>query len=314
MSDAHDSAAAGTFLTKAQQQFVGNRVIRFADVMNTTGLYTFLKENDAFQAGKDALAAVVHGLVENTLNERFHKGLNFFEKMGFLSDRKLQEHSSKVAFLKGGADFAVRAAVDLIPMVIDYVYRNNEFQTLSDFFIAWLAYVNREPSMALQNRVVRLYHGNEREYDHKRFLTVFDDGLSKRPGLLPPLPSSMIDHPEALFATMLAGCDLKNEAVLGRARELGDYLRFKPVQIDEQIGLVLDGGAVVSDLTGFAGFSLDSLFQDLLVNFHHAREAAVYSVDNDPYHAMRQERKKRILQGVAPHHEVRESSHVEARA
>lgn len=284
-------------LTPSQKQFVGNRIIHFSDVLNSTGLYTFLKQHDAFQNGREALAAVVVGLVENNMNERFHNGLSFFERIGFLSDGKLQDHGRKVAFAKGATDFAVRGAVDIIPMIVDHVHRTREFEKLAEFVIAWMAYVNRERSIALQNRVVRLYEGNEREYDHKRFGEIFEENLSNRPGSLPPVPSSLRDHPETLFVAMLAGCDLKNGAVLERARELGDYLGFKTGQIDEQIELILDGSAAVSDLTGFAGFSVDSLFQDLIANVDQARAAAVYSVENDPFQAVRQERKKRILQG-----------------
>lgn len=286
-----------TALTPAQKQFVGNHIIRFSDVLNSTGLYTFLKEHDAYEKGKDALTDVVIGLLNAKLNERFHTGLNFFEKMGFLSDRKLQEHGKRIAFAKGAADFVTRSLIDITPMVIDHVHRTREFQKLSDFFIAWLAYVNREPSVALQNRVVRLYKDSEREYDHQRFVSLFEESTTKRPGLLPIVPFGMREHPETLYMMMLAGCDLNNEGVLGRAHELGEYLGFNAAQIEQQVGVVLDGSAATSDLTGFAGFSFDSLFQDLALNVDHARDAAVYLVENDPYQQIRQERKKRILQG-----------------
>lgn len=100
-------------LTATQQSFVGGRIVR-SDILNSTGVYSFLKETGALEAAKDALAGVLTGAVESKFNDRFHAGLGFFEKLGFLSDRKYEAHCRRVAFAKGTADFFTRSAVDFL--------------------------------------------------------------------------------------------------------------------------------------------------------------------------------------------------------
>lgn len=286
-----------TTLTDTQLTVVSNRIVRFADVLNSTGVYTFLKEQGALDKAKDALGRIVTGAVEKNINARFHDGLGFFEKLGFLSDRKYQAHCRKVALAKGISEFFVGGAVDVLPQIVDHVHRSREFEKLTDFFIGGMAFVNREPTIAVQRRVIQLYESNERRYDATSFGLAFRERAAGRVGLLSPVPSSLSERREALYVSMLAGCDLRDPDVLVRARELGDFMRLSAEEVEQHVRVVLDGGEATSELTGFSAICISNVFRDLMGNVERAKQAAVYVVENDPYQAVRQQRREAVVAG-----------------
>lgn len=277
-----------SLVSQKVQNSVSTFYLNLSDILNSTGLYNFLKENDLYQKTKHELSNFLVSSVERSFNERFHNSLNIFEKIGFLSDTKWQAHQRKVGLTKGLTAFTTTTILDLAPALYDYIYQEKKFDNIIEFLIGWMAYINQQNSVIIQKRVSQFFRAHKREFPISRFQELFQRYSTLKSISFPDLSFDNQDVKYQLFHLILSSSDLQDLKILARAKECGNYLDIPTTQVDEILKNVFENQTIISDIIKFSGFSIPSLFEDLSQNIQHARECGVYSFENDPFAIERQ--------------------------
>lgn len=285
-------------ISQNTQNSVSNFYLNMADILNSTGLYNYLRENEFYQQAKHEFSDFLVTSMERSQNEKFHNSLNFFEKLGFVSNAKWQRHQQKIGLLKGLTSFTSLTALSLLPAVIDVVSRERKFANISEFLIGWLAYINKQNSIVIQKRVLQFLLACKYDLSADKYLRIFEKYVNSGQIRIPGLSFSNREFGYQLFHLILSASDLSDVNVAKRAEECGDYLGIGEVEMRDILQNVYHNQTLVSDLSVFSGLSIPCLFEDLSQNFAHARECGFYSIENDPFCQEREKNKKIIAQSV----------------
>ena len=79
---------------------------------------------------------------------------------------------------------------------------------------------------------------------------------------------------------------------------LYDYLKLAFVDTEQQIKFISDNQEYISDVANFTAFSIMDIFKDIPDNIETAKEASLYSLENDPFEKQRNSRKNKIIESV----------------
>lgn len=105
---------------------------------------------------------------------------------------------------------------------------------------------------------------------------------------------------DVLAKEIVSRCDLHNSAVNDRALEfIEDFLRMDP---ESAKGLVEDSICAqdsLSDITWFSAVDYRYVFLDFIQDVANAQQFAIYDLNNDPYGAMRENRKEKMASIVS---------------
>ncbi|WP_026731799.1 hypothetical protein [Fischerella sp. PCC 9605] len=270
-------------ISDTQQVLTSNYILRVSDVLNTTGLYNYLRENDAFHKFRREFATLMANAVEGKMNEDFHNTLNFFEKLGFVSNSKYVEHQRRVGLRKGIVSFATSSLIIAAPALIDYIYQNRRAKDLTEFVLGWQAYINKGNAFLIQKRAIQFHSAVNLKFDEQRFREIFERYANRN--VFPTLKGR--DESEEvryqLFHTILSACDLNEPMSREVCLDCADVAGLSRNDAEEMISNYGQNQRLVSEVTGFAGIALGSIFQDLASSFDHAKQCSFYTIENDPY-------------------------------
>lgn len=285
-------------LNNQSKHLISEKLIRTGEIITCTPLLIkCLRESELYSEASNKITDIIVGMVEQRANNKFHEGLTWFERNGFLSSRKEEAHIKSVENQKLYAAIATKGGVTLALYAIEAYLGLMEFNKIEEFFTGWAAYISHEMSLSLRRRVERLCELNGIPFKMDRFNANFDKYVTSRAVNLPVFPPSLERIKDKVYMAIVGGVDLNNSYINERAKELGEYLGYKEQEIEGFINQCNEGSEVVSNLAGFVGISLNNVLMDLAKDVEHAKSAAVYSIDNDPYHSIREERKQKIIIG-----------------
>lgn len=283
-------------ITEKEKDLVSSYFLNITDILNSTGLYNFLRESDLFQKGKRELADFLVGFVERNQNQRFHESLNLFEKFGFLSNQKWQDHQRRVGLLKGMASFSANTILDLGPLLFDYFYQQQSAKKKIEFLIGWLAYINQRNSVLIQKRVIQFCNALKTEFNAKRYRELFEEYSLQSTPVFPVLENADENAKFQIFQIILSVSDLEKSTVKKRANDLGNFLELSESEILNALSNTTDNQKFISDISKFSGFSINTILQDLAKNIEHAKQCGIYTFENDPYFEERKRNKEILLE------------------
>lgn len=283
--------------TQEIKNSVTNRYLKIYDLNSLSGLYNFLKENDLYEKFKYTIADFIKSFVEGKANDYFHKNLNLFEKMGFLSNKKYLQHQKNMGLLNGFTSLAAMTVIDLAPQIIDLIRTKIRNQKYIEFVVGWLAYINQKQSLILKGRIVKFYDSLGAKFELDEFNNIFDKYSTGNVNDLPALSGLTKEEKYKLFNYILSASDIEDKFVSERIKQFGnEYLAFKILEVEEIMNSVEDNLEYNSDVSSITGFSLlTSSFQSIIGNYDKAKEFAIYNFDNDPFAKIRIKRKEEIL-------------------
>ena len=257
---------------------------RTMSALNATGLYNLCKENPQYQEAKKAAASFIVGWVESTGRANFERNMNVFERCGFLSNGKYESHRKKLGLQKGLAAFAVTTAFDLGPMVIEYFAHKNRVQNLAEYIVGWLAYINGNNSLLIQNNVRRFFQNMEAEFNIHAYQEQFDYYAQSSIRVFPYLNQANVENKYQLFNFILQTSDLNDPEVKEKCTELGkDGIGLMQQEVDEIITRVEQNQELICDISLTSGFSIATVLSDLTSNAKQAMQYSSYNVANNPY-------------------------------
>lgn len=277
------------------QLMISNDFSKISNLLNTTGLYKFLKENDLYQNSKKEFSSMVTGFIENGINKDFHQNLNFFEKIGFLSESKFTKHQQKVGFYKGLTSFTVESTLSLAPAIVDYFYKKEKFTNLKEFVIGGLSFINRENSILIQNKSEVFYRLLGEKFKYSEYENLFNKYINQNIRVFPYLNKSNESEKYKLFNFIISVSDLNNLSVKSRSEEFGEYLGLNTNEIIMALENVKESSDYISDIAKISsGITLTDIFRDISESFSHSKQYSLYSLENAPYSKKRIETREII--------------------
>lgn len=145
-------------VTSNQQILVSNQFFNLSEILNSTGLYYYLKNDPRYESLKTGVADVLVSYFERNQNQAFHNNLNFLERVGFLSNTKMLAHQKRMGIQKGLLGVGVGGVLNNLPAAIDYMSHAIKVKQIKEFVIGWLAYVNKENPEIVRRAVERFYY------------------------------------------------------------------------------------------------------------------------------------------------------------
>lgn len=284
-------------LSPKVENFVSKKYFNIADNLNQTGIYTALKETGYYETSKKEASDIVVSLIEGKMNENFHSKLNIIEQLGFLNDAKYDIHRKNVSRMKGIANFGTQTVIDLTFYMMQKYNERKIFSEYMDFYIGTLGFISETPTIVIRKRVEFLYRKANVKFEPEQFREKFFKLASDNVEFIPQIPRTFFDDTEGLFLSILSAVDLQNPDTYNKAGAVGEVLGLKNNRIDHCLEVAKDTSNLNSDLISFTGLSINSIFNDLFSNYSYAKAAAVYTVNNDPYQKVREERKQLIQKG-----------------
>jgi hypothetical protein len=189
--------------------------------------------------------------------------------------------------------------MDLSPLIIDYFYKKNRVNNIKEFVIGWLAYINKKNSIKLQCRVQELYSKLGEKFNLEEYTKIFNKYSNSSISVFPYLKDNNMGEKYKLSNFILGVTDMSNDDVVERAKEFSnDYLKLAFVDTEQQIKFISDNQEYISDVANFTAFSIMDIFKDIPDNIETAKEASLYSLENDPFEKQRNSRKNKIIESV----------------
>ncbi len=285
-------------IPKGQQEVVTDNFIDFREVLNTTGLYYYLKNDTRYDQLKNHVATVLTGLLENKLNQEFHDSLNIIQKLGFFTNNRYQRHMATVGLKKEVLAGGIYGILTLLPAAVDYLTKRIQEKQMKEFVIGWLAYINKDNSSAVRFAADRFYRKMLKEdFNLKQYNRIYENCMSV--DKKPIMHDSFRMKPQALYSYIVSASDIESDDVRSRALEFGDYLNIQTESLEDTLALCKDSAEVISDLSTFTSISLSDLFSDIVKSAEHAKQYSEYCIDNDPNAKQREKNKKLVLKGGA---------------
>jgi len=285
-------------IPRGQQEIVTDNFIDLREVLNTTGLYYYLKSDPRYDQVKSHIASYFTGLFERKLNQDFHNSLSIIQQLGFFTSTKYQRHMVAVGLKKEVLAGGIYGILTILPAAIDYIAKTIQTNKLKEFVIGWLAYINKDDSTAVRFAADRFYRKILKEdFNQKQFIRIYENCMSV--DKKPIMHDSFKKNPQALYSYIVSASDIENDDVRNRALEFGDYLDIQTESLEDTMALCKDSAEVLSNLSTFTSYSLSELFSDIVKSAEHAKQYAEYCIDNDPNALQRVRNKKLVLKGGA---------------
>lgn len=254
----------------------------------------------------DAMASFLTTAVEKDMNKKFHNNLSLLEQNGLISDEKFEQHKSSVVAAKQLTGLGVYAAFSLAPIIEETINNYLNKNEIIDFVVGTYAYINREYTPLINHEIASLLLQMDIQVGASKIKSVFEkykvsSGLSHIP-IFSKRNMSIFGNSgkDVLAKEIVSRCDLHNSAVNDRALEfIEDFLRMDP---ESAKGLVEDSICAqdsLSDITWFSAVDYRYVFLDFIQDVANAQQFAIYDLNNDPYGAMRENRKEKMASIVS---------------
>lgn len=240
--------------------------------------------------------------IEKYSTKEFHESLTFFNKQGFISKEKVKMFEEKVALRKGVATSAASIILAVAPIAFSYVSNQRNLYNFQKFYISWLAYINKENSLRIDQNVSKLFSPHKvKDYDSlfREFgaedITIHDLPSLNKSNYI-QLNNYEVEQRKMFAGNILRSCDLHDEAVRERAEQFLDVCcKLSAVDIDRLIIGTKNQVDFLSDFIVFNAVTARDVFGYVFNSVQKGAAYAIYNIDNDPYRKIRQ--KKAMLAG-----------------
>ncbi len=278
---------------------VVNYYANAVDVLNITGFYNISKENNEYQRIKNDLANLIANSYEKKANKDFHNSLNFFQKNGYFVNSIYNDHVKKVGFTKGTIELFTRTSMDIAPLIYDSYLLKRKNNKIADFITGWLGYINRSNSMLISYRVKEQFIKLNKKFNSQRFEEEFYKFADDLASDFPVIKDISIYEKNRLHDFIISLCDLSKPDVFDRAQNFCNiFLNIPYTNAKQRIYEINENQEYVSDLTSVTGICINDLFSDLINNINISKQYAYYSIENDSFASIRNERKQIIDKSI----------------
>lgn len=274
------------------------RVFNYFDnankLLSSSCLYHFTKQNGLFQSAKYEIANFLSSIYEKNANEKFHKSLNYFQKLGFGIDDKVIKHQEKIGLNK----FIIASSVEIIltslPVLYDYFNRKTEVRNIKESVIGWIAYINKKNTHVIIKKCEDLYRHINEKFSIEEFINIFEKYANCN---INEFKKTIDFENRYRFFNFIISCsDLNDPDILERCKEFGIYwLKLSENEVLYAISNVKDNEEYLSDISTFSGTSIVEVFGDLAQSISHAKEYSFYCFENDLYAQKRLQNRNKIL-------------------
>lgn len=272
----------------------------------------------------DYIANYMSELIENRESKKFHEGLNFFEKNGFISPIKQKYFENEVKNKKMCGALGIHIASSTLPVLMGSLKKHMDLKNFEEVLITWMLYINNgETSHQIENFALKIFNTDFKCYD--RLLKKYKD--INRFMDLPKLNKSnktRLDRTDKellniIIEQAIASCDIFYHGNESRALEiLCDYLRMSYADATKKIDSIKQGQTYASEIALFSGISFSQYFSSLLGGVEKSIALSKYDIENDFCRKERDKRKqiivntsKTVLREVALNLSVNKKSNIE---
>ncbi|MDD3051475.1 MAG: hypothetical protein PHR06_10060 [Candidatus Cloacimonetes bacterium] len=259
------------------------------DTINTTNIYRELLESGKYNDFKNNFADLITTMVLRREEDKFHNSLNIFQKAGFISDRKLQEHHARLGLVGGIANFSLTALPDLTILLFNEWKMSCKINEMLNFLVASLGYINRETNSIILSRIDQMYKLLGRKYKHTAIVTQFADYADSDLSKIPQFKKNNFSTAYRFYYYVLAVSDLQEKGCRQRAAEIGDLLGFSAADIDYIENNVMTNQQVISDISQFSSINIKEILGIINKNFEHTDQYIKFTIENDPHKKRQQE-------------------------
>jgi len=280
-----------------QINHVFNNFNNINEVLSSSGIYCFVKQNGFFQQAKMEIANLLTSLYEKKANEKFHNSLSFFEKLGYIKDEKVKKHHEKIGFNKSVISFASDSAFVIIPFLIDHFKKCSEAKKIKEFVIGWIAYINKENSILIRKKTEIFYNKINENFTESEFTNIFEKYSNSNIINFPRLID--VDNSYSFLNFIVSCSDLSNPQIIERINEFGyHWLKLPEKEINFIINNINDSQEYLSDISTFTSASIFEFFNDLTESVNHAKQYSFYCLENDIWAQKRFQNRKKIEQTI----------------
>ncbi len=284
-------------MTPNQINQVFNNFNNINELLCSSGIYSFVKQNGFFQQAKSELSNLLTSYYEKKDNEKFHKSLNFFEKLGFMNDDKIRKHQEKIGFNKSMIAFTTDIAFLIVPFLLEQYKRNSEVKKIKEFVIGWIAYINKENNPLILKKIEAFYSKIKENFMLSEYNNIFEKYANCNIGCFPSLIDA--NNSYSFFNFILSCSDLSNQKVNDRIKEFGyHWLNLSESEVSTAISTINDSQEYLSDISTFTAVSMLELFNDLAQSINHSKQYSNYCIDNDIWALKRIHNRKLIEQSL----------------
>ena len=250
-----------------------------------------LDSKKAYNEVVQNLSAYISNVAEIHMNRSFHDSLNFFEKMGLVSQGKQQVHIRRTKLKKEVIVAGTLASLHALPHLYAWHQerqKKNEFLTT---LVSWSGWIVEEENFVYQSKIKKILEQNN-IYNEKQVRSVFKDYAG---GELQRLPLFAPDNPEKFFKLLVQLSDTENPEQKERAHVLGkECLGLWESQIEECIRVGRGSQLTTSDFVSFNSNFIENYARDLFDSLPQADQFTNYMEINDPYRFGREVRLQQL--------------------
>ena len=237
------------------------------------------------------ISSFVSNRSELYMNSNFHNSLNFFEKMGLVSQGKQERQIREVGMKKEVIAAATIAAGHALPYLYAWHQEKQAKKAFLTNLVSWSGWIVEEESLVYQGKIKNILEKNK-TYDERKVRSVFEQYAGGELQKLPPFAS---DNPEVFFKMLVYLSDTENPEQADRVRALGkEGLGLIESQIKEYLRVARGGQQTTSDFVSFNTNFITDYARDLFGSLPQADQFAHYMEINDPYRYGREARLEKL--------------------
>ena len=249
---------------------------------------------EAYNEVVQNLTSYVSNLAELRLNKNFHNNLNFFERMGLVSQGKQEVHRRQVEMKKEVIVAGAIAASHALPYLYAWYQNRRIKREFLTNLVSWSGWIVGEGNFAYRNKIKKILEQNK-SYNEKKVRSVFEQYASGELQKLPLFSDHIIKQPVEFFKTLVYLSDTKNPEQAERACALGkEGLGLRESQIEEYIRAGQGSQKDISDFISFNSNFITDYAGDLFNSLPQAAQFAHYMEINDPYRHGREARLEKL--------------------
>lgn len=243
--------------------------------------------------------------IEAYSSKKFQESLKGFEKLGFISNEKVEMYEKSVCIKKGVAGAMAYAVLGVAPLLFNTASTSISMHNFQRYYISWLAYVNRVDNVRIRSNVVKMFSPKK----VKKFDEIFnkysaeDVKINDLPVLnrrnFVRLNPQNTERMKIFANTFLRCCDLHDDGVCDRAKEFLDtQCKLNDLDIDRIMISTTEQLDFLSDFIVYNTVEAKKYLSTILHSIEKGKEFATYNIENDPYRTIRQKKAQLLIDGV----------------
>jgi hypothetical protein len=281
------------------QKTINTEIQNNNDLLSVSGYYQAFRLDPRI---KEYLKDELIKHFQDKCNDRFNNTLSWFQKNIHTPKGKQLQHARKVTRNSKLINIGFELSYHLIPLGISFYLNNVRKKELKEFIIGWTAYINRENTPAIQNRLEHFMDKHNINYNYEEYNILFTkySNKSSDPGILVYPMRRNIDS-DAFYSLanfVISCCNVKDLEIKKRVDELCSYLGLSEEEGDEIKANQTANIDFLSTYLTLQGISFYSIATNVFEDVQNAENLCMYNLEND-FQRTERERIQNIVKRVS---------------